>query len=336
MTRGYATLDRELGRPVDDDASAAPTFARAEWATDDLEEARARLEAVYDGRQFRARPGSEPFSFRFASAGDDRLSLQTGAFVGHLQGVIPWSRDYVLSWFRTGTATIDHPLGQFSSVGARPFLLPNETSYSFSMTPHRHGIVVMDASFFERIAAERHGGHPQRIVFDHAAVPTDDQLADWRATLGDVTPVIVGASTPPAERRSAQGALIRAVLDLFPWRAVDVPDVVRTERTRRLRLAVEFVHAHADEHLTAADIAGAADMSVRTLQQVMSDNLGSSPTTYLRDVRLDRVRQDLLSGTPSTARVSEVARHWGFGNLGRFSSAYVARFGEYPRTTLSG
>jgi transcriptional regulator GlxA family with amidase domain len=103
-----------------------------------------------------------------------------------------------------------------------------------------------------------------------------------------------------------------------------------------LRLAVEFVHEHADEQLTAADIARAADMSVRTLQQVMSDNLGSSPTTYLRDVRLDRVRQDLLSATPASARVSEVARQWGFGNLGRFSSAYVARFGEYPRTTLAG
>ncbi|GAA4267408.1 helix-turn-helix domain-containing protein [Frondihabitans peucedani] len=336
MTSTYLPPSRPILRVGADGPAAAPDFERLEWSTDCMEEARARLEAVYDGRQFRAKAGPETFAFRFASSGDSRLSLQTGSFLGHIQGVIPWSRDYVLTWFRSGSVTVDHPLGQFTSVGARPFLLPTETSYSFSMTPHRHGIVLIDAAFLERVAAERHGRHPQRIVFDLAAVPTDDEVARWRAALGEATPVIVRPSARPEEREAAQAALVRAVLDLFPWRAVDVPDVVRTERTRRLRLAVEFVHEHADQQLTAADIAGAADMSVRTLQQVMSDNLGSSPTTYLRDVRLDRVRQDLLSATPATARVSEVARQWGFGNLGRFSSAYVARFGEYPRTTLAG
>jgi transcriptional regulator GlxA family with amidase domain len=150
-----------------------------------------------------------------------------------------------------------------------------------------------------------------------------------------VTPLIVGDTTPPLARLSAQTALVRELLDLFPWRAVDVPDELRTESTRRLRLALEYVHAHADQPLNTADIAIAAGMHIRSLQELMSRHLGCTPSTYLREVRLDRVRQDLLSADPTTTRVADVARRWGFGHLGRFSSAYPAPFSEYPKDTLA-
>jgi transcriptional regulator GlxA family with amidase domain len=95
------------------------------------------------------------------------------------------------------------------------------------------------------------------------------------------------------------------------------------------------VHAYADQAITSADIATAAGMHTRTLQLLMSEHLGSSPTNYVRHVRLDRARQDLLSSEPGSVLVSDVARKWGFGNLGRFSASYSARFGEYPRDTLA-
>jgi AraC-like DNA-binding protein len=240
-----------------------------------------------------------------------------------------------MSWFRSGSVTIDYPVGQLTSEGSRPFITPNETSFAFAMTPHRHGIVHVDAGFLEAVATERHAGPPQRIVFDYAAVPTDDALASWRRTLGEVTPLIVGEDTPPLARHAAQASLVRGMLDLFPWRAVDVPDALRTERTRRLRQAAEYVHAYADQAITSADIATAAGMHTRTLQMLMNEHLGSSPTNYVRHVRLDRARQDLLSAEPGSVLVSDVARRWGFGNLGRFSASYAARFGEYPRDTLA-
>lgn len=96
---------------------------------------------------------------------------------------------------------------------------------------------------------------------------------------------------------------------------------IRTERTRRLRLAAEYVHAHAQEPITSADVALTSGLHPRSLQAQMSEHLGTSPTSYVRTVRLDRVRQDLLSGRPGETRVTEVARRWCFGNLGRFSAA---------------
>lgn len=318
------------GRDVVDDHG----FRRDAYAGDDLLEGTAIIEQAFGGREFRARPGPERPGFRFASAGDERLSLHTGTFTGHLQGVVPWSTDYVVTWFQHGGTTIDHPGGHLESHGSRPFLTPNETSFSFSMTPHRHGIVRIGTGFLEEIAARRHGGPPHRVAFEHAAVPDDAAVAAWRGVLGRATPVVTAEEAPCAERLAAQTALADALLDLYPWRPVRVPPSVRTERTRRLRLALEHVQAHAHEDITPADVARAAGLHERTLQQQMRAHLGVTPGRYLRDVRLDHVRQDLLAAAPGEVLIAEVARRWGFHHVGRFSGTYAARFGEHPRQTL--
>lgn len=49
---------------------------------------------------------------------------------------------------------------------------------------------------------------------------------------------------------------------------------------------------------------------------------------------MERVRADLLEADPSTTTVALVARRWGYLHLGRFSGAYRARFGEFPKDTL--
>ncbi len=200
---------------ADHPATPAPEFLRGSWSGDDIDDARRQLEESLDGRQFRARSASGDFAYRFAFAGDARLSVQTGTFRGHLQGVIPWSRDYVVSWFQAGSVTIDYPRGQLISAGARPFLTPTETSFSFAMTPHRHGIVQIDATFLEDIAAERHGGPSRRVVFDYDAVPLEEGLAAWRKVLGEVTPIIVAEGSSGAARLAAQTLLVLALLDLF-------------------------------------------------------------------------------------------------------------------------
>ena len=102
----------------------------------------------------------------------------------------------------------------------------------------------------------------------------------------------------------------------------------------RTRLALEYLHHHAHEPITTADAARAAGLHTRTLQHHLSRHLGTSPTLYLRDIRLDRARTDLAEQTPDDTTVAAVARAWGFGHLGRFSATYRSRFGERPNETL--
>lgn len=53
---------------------------------------------------------------------------------------------------------------------------------------------------------------------------------------------------------------------------------------------------------------------------------------YLRRVRLDLARRDLLSG--DATNVAEVAHRWGFVNQGRFAARYRALYGQTPNATL--
>ena len=64
------------------------------------------------------------------------------------------------------------------------------------------------------------------------------------------------------------------------------------------------------------------------------DVYGVPPMRFLRNHRLQRVREELLSARE--AQVSDVALRWGFSHFGRFAAEYRKRFGESPSQTLAG
>jgi AraC family transcriptional regulator, ethanolamine operon transcriptional activator len=58
------------------------------------------------------------------------------------------------------------------------------------------------------------------------------------------------------------------------------------------------------------------------------------PTAYDRLRRMSLVRRTLRHANADVARVSEVARRYGFADPGRFAVEYRAAFGELPSATL--
>jgi len=109
------------------------------------------------------------------------------------------------------------------------------------------------------------------------------------------------------------------------------------ERTRSLgRLApvVEHIEAHADADLTPEVLARVGCVSVRTLHAAFQDQLGESPMSYVRRIRLGRVRAELLAADPRTTRVTDVAMRWGFFHQSRFAQQYRRQFDELPSGTL--
>lgn len=101
---------------------------------------------------------------------------------------------------------------------------------------------------------------------------------------------------------------------------------------RSLRAALAFIEANLTEHLTLGDIATAADCAPRTLSSAFRDRLGLSPMSYVRNLRLDRIRQDLLT---TTDNVGTIAYRWGISHLGRFAGDYHGRFNELPSDTAA-
>ncbi|MBD9731624.1 MULTISPECIES: AraC family transcriptional regulator [unclassified Streptomyces] len=103
-----------------------------------------------------------------------------------------------------------------------------------------------------------------------------------------------------------------------------------------LRRALDYIHDHVQALPTPADVAAATGVSARTLQLHFLNNLGCTPSQYLRDLRLRGVRDELLHPRSAGTTVTEVASAYGFHNLGRFSSLYRSVYGESPSETLRG
>ncbi len=70
------------------------------------------------------------------------------------------------------------------------------------------------------------------------------------------------------------------------------------------------------------------------MQDAFQRTVQVTPLAYLRSVRLERVREELLGAAGDGATVSGIARRWGFAHLGRFAALYADRFGEAPSATL--
>ena len=105
-------------------------------------------------------------------------------------------------------------------------------------------------------------------------------------------------------------------------------------RYGRLAPVVAYLEANADQALTPQELAKVGCMSVRTLHASFQQTFGESCMSYLRRVRLDHVRAELVRSDPTEVRVTEVAMRWGFLHQSRFAQQYRERFGELPSVTL--
>ncbi|MGW5263202.1 AraC family transcriptional regulator [Microbispora sp. NPDC004025] len=98
--------------------------------------------------------------------------------------------------------------------------------------------------------------------------------------------------------------------------------------------AVDLIEARAAEPLSVEEIAESVGVGARALQEGFRRQLETTPMSYLREVRLERVHAELAVRDPGTTSVTDVAYRWGFVHLGRFALAYRRRFGESPSETL--
>jgi AraC-like DNA-binding protein len=91
-------------------------------------------------------------------------------------------------------------------------------------------------------------------------------------------------------------------------------------------------HPYRPLHLP--DLYEALGVGDRALRSCCSEFLGVSPGRYWHLRRLKLVRTALRQADPTTATVGDLARRYGFSELGRFAVAYRELFGQTPSSTL--
>jgi len=271
------------------------------------------------------------FGFRMRSVADQRFSLRSSAVTGERWGRIEPVGRYLVTWSQHGNAVFDagtadeHVL--FPGVpAAYPVGRPFTVEAAAGVVMHA---VDVDAVYLEQLNAAR-GGTPGRLSLTRS--PEATALARLQDRLSDAAPELLEPETPTVRRNALVGSVSRLLLDAFATDRTR-PDRQQTGSVGRAR---DFIVDHCAEPITVRDIAAAAELSERGLQQAFLRAGLSSPMLELRRARLEQVRVALRHADPGTTSVAEVARAWSFGHLGRFAAYYAEQFGDRPSDTLRG
>ena len=92
--------------------------------------------------------------------------------------------------------------------------------------------------------------------------------------------------------------------------------------------------ASLEQNAGIGDLCRIAAVEPRTLVRAFHAVHGTTPSRYLRTLRLNLARQALLAPCAGRKTVTEVATRCGFRELGRFALDYRTMFGESPLKTL--
>jgi AraC-like DNA-binding protein len=291
----------------------------------------------------------EDLSEAVYGAGLDAMQISCGPVTGSLS-FAEWD-GIVLSAGRVdGTVALRGPLsgdmitlgiGLELQPGSRQWLnevstrglgvyLPGDDHDALYMPGSRYVTLSLTQERLEILAA-RQGIllDPRRLGtgIDRHLLP-EDLVTRLRAWFDDIHEAAPAARSPAETGASLLPAILAHVAR---------PPHIRTDGVNRSGYALvvararDFIFANLDRPLSIDVIAAAANASQRTLYRAFTTVLDETPQSYVRKVRLHRIRSDLATA----AEVTVAASQWGVGDFGRLSARYRALFGELPSQTLA-
>ena len=193
------------------------------------------------------------------------------------------------------------------------------------------------------IAATRSDLAPADLRFDSVSPVSPGTARYWQSLVAYLGRQLITPDQQAPLRRSALlqssalDMLAAAALTVFPNTAMAAAQVPGPGRVApaAVRRAVAFIDEHADRDISAADIAAAAHVTIRAVQLAFRRHLDTTPSAYLRRVRLEFAHQQLHAATPGDGvTVTEIATRWGFASPSRFAASYRATYGVLPSHTL--
>ena len=132
-------------------------------------------------------------------------------------------------------------------------------------------------------------------------------------------------------------SLVMGIISLLDD-AVFTPQKIRYSQSNYRRIinqTKEYIFSRPEEAVTILELCHYLHVSHRTLQNAFHTVLGICPLRYLKAIRLNAVRRELLSHYSEYKTVQDVAGAWGFWHLSQFSADYHRFFNELPSQTLA-
>ena len=132
-----------------------------------------------------------------------------------------------------------------------------------------------------------------------------------------------------------QVLLERVILEtVFTHVRVKNRDLYPAQRLQAALLARKHIIDNPHSDLDISRLCQVTGCARETLHKGFRERYGMSPGRYIRTIRLNGARAELLQ-TRQYGMVADIAMKWGFSHLGRFSRYYRQLFGESPRETAN-
>ncbi len=241
-----------------------------------------------------------------------------------------------------GAAVVQPRAGSVSVAGGPPapvdfpILVADDMPCLLQCNSARFDVVSIAADVLHKVAAEMRAPLPGRIHFLDWRPRSRAAVRAWRRALDHVAMTLACPDTAhqPLIVAGLAPLLGGALLECYPSDVTEQDPANEPALPETLRDALSFIHRQAVEDVSINDVAAAVHLTPRAVQYLFRRQLGTTPTEYIRRVRLDRAHQELLAGSPSNITVTEIAQRWGFAHTGRFAVVYRQTYGQSPHTTL--
>ncbi|NMO90950.1 helix-turn-helix domain-containing protein [Actinomycetospora sp. TBRC 11914] len=300
------------------------------------------LQDAYVGYR-RARLRSDPEHFSFTTTGCEVPGLSIAA-IRHRAAfeceTEPLDGMLIVNIHRGGRMRVASPGSTVEPDLDEPYLMPVGGPWRVSWDDLDDEAVRLDRAVVERAAAGL-GWESGPVDFSDWTPVSAAAAARMRAVTAHVRDHVLAddevASSPLVAGQAARSLAVAALL-AFPNDALEAIRAAGPETSSgaaAVRRAVAFIEEHAREDIGLGEIATAARVGPRALQNAFRRQRGHSPLDHLRTVRLEGAHRDLVDADPTLGdTVGGIAARWGFSHPGRFSVTYRGRFGGSPRDTL--
>ncbi len=217
-----------------------------------------------------------------------------------------------------------------------PVLVAHGTSCVLQVSGARFDVVTIGADVLHKVAADLRAPMSQQIRFLNTRPRSRAGIRAWHRALDYATASLAATDTAqqPLIVATLAPLLAGALLECYPSNVADQDLVNNPALPDVLKDAVSFIHCNAGGDIGVNDVAAAVHLTPRAVQYLFRRQLDTTPTEYMRRVRLHRAHQELVAGSQSTTTVTEIAQRWGFAHTGRFAVLYRQTYGQSPHTTL--
>lgn len=320
--------------------SSAPELVRFRTRTADPEEAHDFLKKAYANHEPTLSGDRENFRFGAEGAQEIRFGVEHFRHSMALQTDIDPFDALILSHVRRGRLSMANRRTELTVRAGEVALIGANDRHRASWDAIDMAVVRLSVEGTQEIAAELTNTPGGRVRFDLTAPIDQAHAAHFLGIVNYINTSVLESPTVadnPLIRTQAFRMLAVAALTAFPnsTMADDVSSAPASHAPAAVVRAIAFIDTHAGEDITVHDIAAAAHVSPRTLQLAFRRHRGTTPTAYLRQVRLHRAHAELRAGEPNLTTVAQIAHRWGFLHGGHFARLYRQEFDCLPQETLA-